>query len=51
MKEPWDQAVKYGVRFTNRGKEAFLNTYEFADDLSKWKVIEESVTMKHGLIL
>ena len=35
-----DQAVKYGARFTNRGKEAFLNTYEFADDLSKWKVIE-----------
>ena len=35
-----DQAVKYGARFTNRGKEAFLNTYEFVDDLSKWKVIE-----------
>lgn len=35
-----DHAVKYGARFTNRGKEAFLNTYELADDLSKWKVIE-----------
>ena len=35
-----DQAVKYGARFTNRGKEAFLNTYELADDLSKCKVIE-----------
>ena len=35
-----DQAVKYGARFTNRGKEAFLNTYELADDLSQWKVIE-----------
>ena len=35
-----DQAVKYGARFTNRGKDAFLNTYEFADDLSNWQVIE-----------
>ena len=35
-----DQAVKYGARFTNRGKEAFLNIYELADDLSQWKVIE-----------
>ena len=35
-----DQAVKYGARFTNRGKEAFLNIYELADDLSKWKIIE-----------
>ena len=32
--------MKYGARFTNRGKEAFLNTYELADDLSKCKVIE-----------
>ena len=28
-----DQAVKYGARFTYRGKEAFLNTYELAVDL------------------
>ena len=35
-----EQAVKYGARFTNRGKEAFLNTYELADDLTQWKVIE-----------
>lgn len=35
-----EQAVKYGARFTNRDKEAFLNVYELADDLSKWKVFE-----------
>ena len=35
-----EQAVKYGARFTNRGKKAFLNTYELADDLTQWKVIE-----------
>ena len=35
-----EQAVKYGARFTNRGKASFLNTYELADDLSPWKVIE-----------
>lgn len=34
-----DQAVKYGARFINRGKNAILNIYELADDLSKWKVI------------
>ncbi len=32
--------MKYGARFTNRGKASFLNTYELADDLSPWKVIE-----------
>ena len=35
-----EQAVKYGSRFINRGREAFLNVYELADDLSQWKVIE-----------
>ena len=35
-----EQAVKYGARFTNRGKEAILNIYELADDLSQWKIIE-----------
>ncbi len=35
-----DQAVKYGARFTNRGKEAFLNIYELADDLSNWNIIK-----------
>ena len=35
-----EQAVKYGARFTNRGKASVLNTYELADDLSPWKVIE-----------
>ena len=34
-----DQAVKYGARFINREKNAILNIYELADDLSKWKVI------------
>ena len=34
-----DQAVKYGARYINRGKNAILNIYELADDLSKWKVI------------
>ncbi|MGM9814871.1 MAG: DUF3990 domain-containing protein [Candidatus Aphodosoma sp.] len=34
-----DQAVKYGARFINRGKNAILNIYELADDLSKWEVI------------
>ena len=34
-----DQAVKYGARFINRGKNAILNIYELADDLSKWKVV------------
>lgn len=35
-----DQAVKYAARFSRRGKEAILNTYELADDLTQWKVIE-----------
>ena len=35
-----DQAQKYGARFTRRGKEAFLNTYELADNFDQWKVIE-----------
>lgn len=34
-----DQAVKYGARFTHRGKEAYLNIYELTDDLSQWKTI------------
>lgn len=35
-----DQAQKYGVRFTRRGKDAILNIYELADNLTQWKVIE-----------
>lgn len=35
-----DQAVKYGARFTNRGKDAILNIYNLADNLSKWKVVK-----------
>lgn len=34
------QAEKYGDRFIRRGKEAVLNLYELADDLSAWNVIE-----------
>ena len=34
-----EQAQKYGARFTRRGKEAILNTYELCDDLNRWKVI------------
>lgn len=35
-----EQAEKYAARFIRRGKDAILNTYELADDLSRWKVIE-----------
>ena len=35
-----DKAQKYGARFTRRGKVAFLNTYEMADNFDQWKVIE-----------
>ena len=34
-----DQAVKYGARCINRGKNAILNIYELADDVSRWKVV------------
>ena len=34
-----EQALKYGARFTRRGIDAFIITYELADSLSKWKVI------------
>lgn len=34
------QAEKYGDRFIRRCKEAVLNLYELADDLSAWNVIE-----------
>lgn len=34
-----DQVQKYGARFTRRGKDAVLNTYELTDSLSMWKVI------------
>lgn len=36
----FDQAQKYGARFTRRGKDAILNTYEMTDDICKLKVIE-----------
>lgn len=31
-----DQAQKYGARFSRRGKNAVLNIYQLADDLSKY---------------
>lgn len=33
-----EQAVKYGEKFTDRGKEAWLNIYEMKEDWSNWKV-------------
>ncbi len=33
-----EQAVKYGEKFTERGKEAWLNVYELKGDLSVWKI-------------
>lgn len=35
----YEQAVKYAERFTRRGKTAFINVYELADELSGWKTI------------
>lgn len=35
-----EQAQKYGVRFTRRGRKAIINTYELSDDFTKWKVIK-----------
>lgn len=35
-----NQAQKYGDRFIRRGKDAILNIYELADDITAWKVIE-----------
>ena len=35
-----EQAQKYGLRFTRRGKDAYLNTYELTDNLKQWKVVE-----------
>lgn len=35
-----DQAVKYAQRFLRRQRQAWLNTYEFTFDPSKWKIRE-----------
>lgn len=35
----YDQAVKYAQRFIRRQQNAWLNTYEFSFDPSKWKVL------------
>lgn len=32
-----DQAIKYAERFIRRGKEAYVNIYEFDDDLSDYR--------------
>ena len=35
----YDQAVRYAQRFKRRGQQAWLNTYELAEDLScQWRV-------------
>lgn len=33
-----EQAVKYGAKFIDKGKTAWLNVYELSDDLSAWKI-------------
>lgn len=33
-----EQAVRYGEKFADRGKEAWLNMYEMSEDWSNWKV-------------
>ena len=34
-----DQAIKYAQRFIRRGRKAYLNTYEFSEDLSEWNIL------------
>lgn len=34
----YDQAVRYGQRFIRRNRPAWLNTYEFSDNVESWKV-------------
>ena len=35
-----DQAVKYAGRFIRRGKDAWLNAYEFSYNPGEWKILE-----------
>ncbi|MCR5780975.1 MAG: DUF3990 domain-containing protein [Bacteroidaceae bacterium] len=35
----YDQAVRYGQRFIRRNRPAWLNTYEFSDNVEGWKVL------------
>ena len=35
----YDQAIKYGQRFIRRNRPAWLNTYEFAENVEGWKVL------------
>ena len=34
----YEQAEKYAQRFKRRGQQAWLNTYELADDVARWNV-------------
>lgn len=34
-----DQAIRYGDRFRRRGREAWLNTYEFEANLDEWRIL------------
>lgn len=35
-----DQAIQYAQRFLRRNQEAWLNTYDFQFDATKWKVLK-----------
>jgi hypothetical protein len=36
----YQQAFNYAQRFLRRNQEAWVNTYELADDLSGWKILK-----------
>lgn len=35
-----EQAESYALRFSRRGKAAWLNIYEMSDDLEKWRILQ-----------
>lgn len=45
----YSQAVKYAQRFIRRSREAWLNSYEFECDLTKWKVLQFDAYNKEWL--
>ena len=45
----YDQAVKYAQRFIRRQNNAWLNTYEFIYEPSKWKILEFNAYDKEWL--
>ena len=45
----YDQAVKYAQRFIRRQQNAWLNTYEFNFDPSKWKLLKFNAYDKQWL--